>query len=652
MPLPAPNLDDRSFQDIVDEAKRLIPRYCPEWTNHNLSDPGVALIELFAWMSEMVLFRINQVPERLYVHFLNLVGIEPFPPSVARVDLTFWLSSVLEQPVAVPAGTQVTTALSATASAGREAVVFTTNRELLIAPPVLRSAVATTTGPDRVIDMWDDLRYEGSAATCFLSEKLTPGDAFHLGFTDSLAGLAIRLSVVANAEGIGVDPLQPPLTWEVWNGEVWVGVTVFSDTTGGLNRAGDIVLLVGPEHELLTVGGTGAYWLRARLLAPRPGQPTYQASPRIGSLAVAALGGTVSAEHAENTGREIIGRSDGTPAQNFAVDRAPVLPRTEAEHVVVTDSSGSFGWTEVADFTASGPEDRHYIWESGGGAIRFGPQVRYANGVVSQHGQIPRDGAEISVSGYRHGGGARGNVGARTLTVLRSTVPYIARVVNLHPATGGVDPETVAEAKVRGPLTLRTGQRAVTAGDFERLTREASVEVARARCLPAVTGSGAVRLLVVPQVRSDPREHRLDDFAISAPLMRQISDHLDEHRIVGTAVEVGTPYYQGVSVVALVHTQPGRPAALVRQRVIDLLTRYINPLTGGAEGSGWVFDTDLNSAVVAQLVESVEGVERVEELLLYEYDLRTGQRLGSGRDLIRLDRHSLLLSANHQVVVR
>ena len=74
MPLPAPNLDDRRFQDIVDEAKRLIPRYCPEWTNHNVSDPGVALIELFAWMSEMVLYRINQVPERLYVHFLNMVG--------------------------------------------------------------------------------------------------------------------------------------------------------------------------------------------------------------------------------------------------------------------------------------------------------------------------------------------------------------------------------------------------------------------------------------------------------------------------------------------------------------------------------------------------------------------------------------------------
>ena len=91
--------------------------------------------------------------------------------------------------------------------------------------------------------------------------------------------------------------------------------------------------------------------------------------------------------------------------------------------------------------------------------------------------------------------------------MLRSSVPYISGAVNLRAATGGVDAETVAEAKVRGPLTLRTGQRAVTAGDFERLTLESSIEVARARCLPSATGRGPVRLLVVPQVRTDPRQH-------------------------------------------------------------------------------------------------------------------------------------------------
>ena len=134
--------------------------------------------------------------------------------------------------------------------------------------------------------------------------------------------------------------------------------------------------------------------------------------------------------------------------------------------------------------------------------------------------------------------------------------------------------------------------------------------------------------------------------------MRRITDHLDAHRLVGCAVEVGTPYYQGVSVVALVHAGPGRPAGLVRQRALDALTRYVNPLTGGPDGTGWPFDADINAAAVTQLLESVEGVERVDEVLLFEYDLRTGQRLGAGKDVIRLDQHSLFLSAAHQVVVR
>ena len=64
MPLPEPILDDLRFQrDLVDEARRRIIRYCPEWTDYNVSDPGITLIELFAWMTEMTLFRLNQVPE-------------------------------------------------------------------------------------------------------------------------------------------------------------------------------------------------------------------------------------------------------------------------------------------------------------------------------------------------------------------------------------------------------------------------------------------------------------------------------------------------------------------------------------------------------------------------------------------------------------
>src|SRR5918912_4601241 len=93
MPLPSPNLDDRRFQDLVDEAKRRIPRYCPTWTDHNVSDPGITLIELFAWMTEQYLFRLNQVPDKNFVTFLDLIGVRLHPATPAKGDVTFTLSA-------------------------------------------------------------------------------------------------------------------------------------------------------------------------------------------------------------------------------------------------------------------------------------------------------------------------------------------------------------------------------------------------------------------------------------------------------------------------------------------------------------------------------------------------------------------------------
>ena len=85
MPLPAPNLDDRRFQDLVDDAKRLVQRHCPEWTDHNVSDPGVTLIETFAYLTDQLLYRLNRVPDRLYLKFLDLIGLRMLPPTPASV---------------------------------------------------------------------------------------------------------------------------------------------------------------------------------------------------------------------------------------------------------------------------------------------------------------------------------------------------------------------------------------------------------------------------------------------------------------------------------------------------------------------------------------------------------------------------------------
>jgi hypothetical protein len=72
--IPPPKLDDRTYQDIVEEALRMIPRYAPEWTNHNPSDPGITLVELAAWMTDLLIYRLNQVPDKNYVAFLNLLA--------------------------------------------------------------------------------------------------------------------------------------------------------------------------------------------------------------------------------------------------------------------------------------------------------------------------------------------------------------------------------------------------------------------------------------------------------------------------------------------------------------------------------------------------------------------------------------------------
>jgi len=82
--IPPPKLDDRTFNDIVEEAISMIPRYAPEWTNHNPSDPGITLIELAAWMTDLLIYRLNQVPDKNYVAFLNLLGIKLRAPRAAR----------------------------------------------------------------------------------------------------------------------------------------------------------------------------------------------------------------------------------------------------------------------------------------------------------------------------------------------------------------------------------------------------------------------------------------------------------------------------------------------------------------------------------------------------------------------------------------
>src|SRR6266545_1672411 len=100
MPLPQPILDDRSYQQLRDELVRRIPVYAPEWTDHNASDPGVTLIELFAFLGEGLLYRFNQIPDSTKLAFLQLLQIPLRPATSARTLLR--LTTKIPSGVLVP----------------------------------------------------------------------------------------------------------------------------------------------------------------------------------------------------------------------------------------------------------------------------------------------------------------------------------------------------------------------------------------------------------------------------------------------------------------------------------------------------------------------------------------------------------------------
>ena len=642
MSSPTPNLDDRRFQDLVDEARRMIEQLVPEWTNLEPSDPGMVLVELFAWMSEMTIFRLNQVPDVFYTRMLDLLGVQPYPPSAARTVVTFELAHGFAEEVVVPAGAQV-------ATSGREPVVFATTAELVVRQPSVVAAVALR-ADGVAVDVGDQL-LAGRDSVALFGDPPTPGDSFLVGFADPLAGVLLQLQLeLAPPSGFAADP--PKLTWEVWIGEGWAPATVEQDATQWLTRSGTMRMQLPSAHESLEVAGVRACWLRLRLQQPGPGESTAQLVPRLISLEAMAVGGAVDAEHSQSMPGEVLGISDGRPDQRFTTRTAPVLARRDGETVRTFADGATVDWQEVDSFLLSGPFDRHVTWDGSSGEIRFGPLIRYADGTTRQHGAIPPAGAEVTVTGYRHGGGAPGNVGADTLTIARTTVPGVASVGNRWRAVGGVDPETIENLKRRGPMVVRSGNQAVTFEDYERLVVEAVPEVARVRCLAPNAAGDAVRVLVV--VRPDERVNiaDIDQYALPPSVVERIIAALEPRRVLGVSVVVGTPFFQGVGVNALVTAAPGRPAALVRQRAVEAITAYLDPVAGGRDGLGLPFGGELSDVTIYRLLQSVEGVERVEDVVFFEVDLRNLLRVGYGRNTIRSTPDTLLLPAFTQVVVR
>jgi predicted phage baseplate assembly protein len=646
MSLPAPNLDDRNFQSLVNEAKRMVQQRCPEWTDHNVSDPGVTLIETFAYMVDQLVWRLNKVPDRTYIKFLELIGLQLAPPSAARAPVTFWLSAPQAETLTVPTGTEV-----ATPRGEEEPVVFQTTTDVAIIPSSLQT-VATEAGDQ--VDRTDALlANQGFYAFAEVPEV---GNCFYVGLSNPVPSCAVTLRLGCEIEGVGVDPRYPPLAWEAWDGDEWVACEVDTDETGGLNRDGDVILHVPATHRShAAIVRTAAGWLRCRVVESAEWQPAYSASPRITRLAAFTIGGTADAVNAEIVADEIIGISEGVPGQRFSLQRRPVVPGDDPYVVEVSTMEGWEEWTLVDDFASSGAEDRHFMIDEAGGEIVFGPAVREADGGLAQYGMVPEKPWPIRVREYRAGGGRHGNVARHAISVLKSTIPYVARVSNRRAALGGTDGESIENAKRRGPLLLRTRERAVTPEDYEQLTMRAARDVARVRCVPAGTDdaeAGAIRILIVPRV-SDGTYGALDFGQLVLPdeTYQRVSEHLDARRTIGARIAIGPPSYVTISVVASLRAKPRYDPRRLETEALEALYGYFHPVRGGPDGEGWPFGRPVHAGEVYSVLQSMRGLEFVEEVRLYPADPLAAQR-GQRQERIELGANDLIFSWDHQVMVQ
>ena len=632
-----PQLDDLWFQTIVDEARKRIITYCPEWTDYNLSDPGITLIELFAWMTDMLGYRFNRIPEKNYFKFLEMIGTVPRPPEQSKTELTFFLATPFplgltngdpdyDTSTRVPVATEVATRRS---TGNEQEIIFTTDYDLVITPPKiihLRRDVENNFDQNYLIprQKGDLILYDIDRRGFFAFHRNPQtNDAFYLGFEEKhdISGYFLRFNLKCNhAHGTGVNPDDPPLIWECYTKKGWEALTIEEDTTRGLNVDGEIKIHLPLGIEPTAVHGVNAIWIRCRMVIQEPTQGRYNSSPHIQQCKVYVLGGTVPGTHSSPIPGEILGESSGDPGQEFKLPQAPVLPldAEREEYIQVEEEEPDGGvhfvsWQQVPDFSLSGPYDRHYLLNIGSGQITFGPSVRQPDGNARQYGSIPKLKRRIRVTRYRLGGGSEGNVPRRSLRVMKRSISYIVDVTNRKPAVGGKDTESIEAARLRAQATLRTQHRAVTREDYEYFCQQLTY-IARVRCKEAGDQNfdvppGTVMLLVVPGFAKDiddddPEQvlakSKIEDkekfeelrqlvmrqkgfsalarLKIDYTLQERLQQDLERYRVLGITLDVREPFYRGVKIEASIEYNPYREPRDVRDESIRVLREFITPL--------------------------------------------------------------------------
>ncbi|WP_086930823.1 putative baseplate assembly protein [Agarilytica rhodophyticola] len=643
MPLKAPVLDNRSYQEIRDLVRDRIPRYTPEWTDFNDADPGMTLVQLFAWLTEQTLYQMNRLPDRNYIKFLKLLNMELRPPQPAQADLTFAVQKGAKlRPVLK--GSQV----AAQSQDSGELVVFETDEGMDLIPYPLTHVQVYDGSSFADVTETNSIRQQNYRPFGWAPQL---NSALYLGFEPPEQNPAagerafpqqIRLRVflpassqAGEAQSCSQQHQRPPapvrLVWEYRHPEPpngWRPMTVFKDETAAMTREGYIVL-EGPAQLARTYEGkvtdVDRLWLRCRL-----DRDTYPAGtvPEIDFIRP----NTVRATALSTIRSEILGASEGHPDQRFSFRHKPIQ---QDDLIIRIDRSNREGveqeyWTRVEDFLASEPDDAHFVLNASAGEIEFGNGVR---------GRIPVAGSEIIAERYRHGGGDSSNVAADTITLALSTLGGVQSITNERAALGGKDEQDIEEFKSEAPLAIRNRNRAVTADDFIALAKLAG-GVSRATALPLrhldypdVDVAGAITVVIVPENDELPP-------LPSADLIRYVCGYLSNYRLITNELFVKGPEFSEISVVARVAADPLLAFGAVELAVKQAIDAQLHPQSRA-------FGLDLVPTSLFGVVLAVEGVRAVLDLAL----LVNGLPHDDLTEVVVLPPDGLVYGANHQITV-
>jgi predicted phage baseplate assembly protein len=619
MGLDVPELDDTDYEELMDEAQKLLPAYSDAWTNYNPQDPGITILETLAWLTDSYVYQQNSVTDDHRRKYLALMGEGPRPPTAASAQLSL-AQPTDETPLRIAAGTQLTVVDGSDAEK-----TFETDEGVVLSGAKIRSVVS------RHGDTTTDQSYANETRGMFyrpLGGDPEPGDAVALGVDgDPFAG-ADTLSVTvdyhdedlpAPATHGGEEPTFAPsvdLVWEYCTDyaapeDAWEPFSVVRDSTDSFYGDGTVTLAAPTEWDPSAWGAgehgrygssPGLIWIRCRVASAG-----YEIPPRFDAVRL----GVVAASNRRTVEGEPLERVRGTdgPAsiteQRYQFRYAPVV---EADIEVDGDR-----WTEVRDFDASGPTDTHYVLDETAGEIRFGD---------GGGGAVPDPDQRVVARRYVAVDGADGNVPASATWRFKedetSTDGVDLTSVSVTPlagATGGTDSESVEAAFRRVRRDLGTPFRAVTDDDMADLARHTpGLRVGRAMVLMqeregAPPGAPPeARVVVVPYAPESVRRPTPSEGFLSA-----VQTHLDEHRLLTDRVRVVAPSYVGISVSVEVQSGDWRPVTERDDDVESAIRAYLDPIHG-FEGDGWPFGRTLYAEELAGVIEDVEWVEGVERL--------------------------------------